>query len=250
MAKTRAQMVTIVGDALGKSTNATAVSGATLGDRCVDFLDWGGQRIARAYNFDELNATLETAVTVASVKTYPMITGTNNLGMVRPKDITSIRLIDSQNSRQLTRKSQKWFDQRFPLPTNYATGHPSLYIKFGNQLELFRIPDAAYSLYTRYSQWPSLLSTTSSTSDFDTKDQLLITSAILEGYLHFEEYEDVKIWMALFIGRLGDAVRTTGDMDWTPERELFTSSQAGYISGEPWTDPYSTPGDPLYGYGE
>jgi hypothetical protein len=248
--KTRDQLVTIVADALGKSINASAISGSLLGTRCIDFLNWGQERIARSYNFDELNVTLETAVTVTDIKNYPMITGTNNLGMVRPKDVASIRLIDAQNSRVLSRWNQRKFDTKFPLPSNYSTGYPSIYIKYGNQIELFRIPNAAYSLYIRYPQWPTSLSTSSSVSDFDTKDQLLISAAILEGYLHFEEYEDVKIWMARFIGQLSDVIKTTGDMDWEPTREGFSTGQAGYISGEPWTSPDGQVGDPLYGYSD
>lgn len=248
MAKTRDQMVTIIGDAIGKSTAATAISGALLGDRCVDFLNWGQQRIARSYNFPELNVNLETPVTVTDVKRYPMVTGTNNLGMTRPKDIASIRLIDSQNSRALTRKNQRWFDSHFPSPTNYTSGFPSIYVRYGNNIEFFRIPNAAYSLYIRYPQWASDLSTTNQTSDFEYKDQLLIASGILEGYLHFEEYTDVQTWSQRFLGLLSDAIKTEGEMDWEPVATPF--GRGGYISGEYWIDPYGTLADPLGGYPE
>lgn len=238
MAKTRDQMVTVVGDALGKSTAATAISGALLSDRCIDFLNWGQQRVARAYHFEELNVNLETATTVANIKRYPLITGTNNLGLVRPKDIASVRLINDQNSWTLTRWSQRKFDQRFPQPTNYSTGRPQLYIRYANNLELFRIPDAAYSLYLRYPQWAQDLSTATQTSDFQYKDQLLITSAILEGYLHFEEYNDVAIWLQRFIGQLSEAIKVEGDMDWEPQADEFHANRGGYYSGEPWIDPW------------
>lgn len=132
MAKTIAQMIPIITDALGKSQNASAISGALLSDRCLDFLNWGQQRIARFYSFHELNAINESAATVASTSRYPLTTGTNNLGLTRPKDIQSIRLIDSQNSRILTRKSVRWFDQKLPLVTNYADARPHIYIRWGS----------------------------------------------------------------------------------------------------------------------
>lgn len=250
MAKTRDQMVTIVADALGKAKGAIAISGALLSDRCVDFLNWGQERIARTYNFEELNSLQESAATVTSIKTYPLITGTNNLGLTRPKDIETIRLIDSQNSRVLYRWGRRKFDARFPQPTNYSTGRPSIYIQFGSTLELFRIPDAAYSLYIRYPRWPVELSTASSTTEYEYKDQLLITAAILEGYLHFEEYNDVAVWTQLFLGRMSDAIKAEGDMDWEPQAAEFSNGRGGYSSGEPWIDPYGTPSDPLSGYTE
>lgn len=246
MAKTRDQMVTIVADAIGKSRSAAALSGALLGDRCVDFLNWGQQRIARSYNFDELNINQESAVTVADIKRYPMITGTNNLGLIRPKDIASLRLIDSHNSTTLKRVTQRYFDIKFPQPTNYATGRPDIYIRYGNNLEFFRIPNDAYTLYIRYPRWAADLDSASQTSDFEYKDQLIISAGILEGYLHFEEYNDVTIWAQRFTGQLSDAIKTQGDMDWVPTSEPFASGQGGAISGEPWIDPYI--GGALQGY--
>lgn len=246
MAKTRDQMVTIVADAIGKSRSASALSGALLGDRCVDFLNWGQQRIARSYNFDELNINQESAVTVADIKRYPMITGTNNLGLVRPKDIASLRLIDAHNSLTLKRVTPRWFDIRFPQPTNYSTGRPEMYTRYGSNLELFRIPDDAYTLYIRYPRWAADLDSASQTSDFEYKDQLLISAGILEGYLHFEEYNDVTIWAQRFTGQLSDAIKTQGDMDWEPQSEPFNSGVGGHTSGEPWIDPFI--GGPLQGY--
>jgi hypothetical protein len=250
MAKTRDQMVTIVADAVGKARAAISISGALLSDRCVDFLNWGQERIARAYSFDELNILKEDSATVTSVKTYPLTTGTNNLGLTRPKDIESIRLIDSENSRNLRRWGLRKFDARFPYPENYSTGRSSIYVQHGGKLELFRIPDAAYTLYIRYPRWPAELSATSSTTEYEYKDQLLITAAILEGYLHFEEYNDVVVWTQLFLGRLSDAIKAEGDMDWEPQAAEFSIGRGGYSSGEPWLDPYGTPNDPLSGYSE
>jgi hypothetical protein len=250
VAKTIAQMVTIIGDALGKSTNATAISGALLSDRCVDFLNWGQERIARSYSFQELSTYTESAATVTSVSRYPLETGTNNLDLTRPKDIQSIRLIDGENSRILTRRSTRWFDRRYPLITNYADGRPHLYTRWGNDIELFRRPDAAYTLYIRYPQWPTELTAGSASTDYERKDQLLITSAILEGYLHFEEYSDAEVWLRKFLGALGDAIRVEGDIDWEPQAEAFSMNRGGYTSGEPWIDPYAGVDDPLYNYSE
>jgi hypothetical protein len=250
MAKTVDQMVTIVADALGKSENASALSGALLGDRCIDFLNWAQQRVARFYSFHELNTYTESAATVASTSRYPLVTGTNNLGLTRPKDIQSVRLIDGANSRILRRRSPRWFDQKFPLVTTYSDGRPSLYIRWGNNLELFRRPDAVYTLYIRYPQWAPDLVSGGSDTVFENKDQLLICGGILEGYLHFAEYEQATQWLQKFLGLLVDGVRAEGDIDWEPQAQAMSTEPGGYSSGEPWLDPYATTLDPLYGYDE
>ena len=247
MAKTVAQMVTIVADGLGKSESATALSGALLRDRSLDFLNWGQLRIGRLYNFHELNTYTESATTVADVARYPLVTGTNNLGLVRPKDLQSIRLIDDSNSRILQRRSARWFDTRYPYPANFTTDRPHLYIRWGNDIELFHIPDDAYSLYIRYPQWATDLTLSSTASDYENKDDLLIAMAILEGYLHFEEYTDADTWFARAMKLLSDAVKAEGDMDWEPQAEVM-GSRGGYTVGEPWLDPYA--GYPLSEYTE
>lgn len=250
MPKNRGQMVTIVADALGKSESASAISATVLGDRVVDFLNWGQQRVARFHNFHELNILHTGASTVTTIKTYPFVSGSNNLGLTRPKDIASIRLIDSENSRILRRRSPRWFDQQIPRPENYVAQRPEMYIRWGNEIELFRIPDTAYNLSIRYPQWAPDLTSASQTSVFERKDQLLITVGVLEGYLHFQEYEDAKIWYQRFLGQLTDAVHAEGDVDWEPQASEFMPSPGGYRSGEPWLDPYAGVGDALYNYPE
>lgn len=248
--KTTDQMVTIIADALGKAEAAQAISGALLSTRCIDFLNWAQQRMARFYSFQELDILKEDSATVDTVARYPLVTGTNNLGLVRPKDIHSIRLIDAINSRALTRRMPRWFDKKFPLITNYADGRPHVYIRYGNSVEMFRRPNSAYTLHIRYPQWALNLVSGDAGSQFEDKDQLLITGAILEGYLHFEEYTDAAIWLQKFLGLMIDAVRAQGDIDWEPQAEAMSYEPGGYTSGEPWLDPYAEAGDPLFGYPE
>ena len=246
---TRDEFVTEICDTCGKAEAASAISGATLQTRVRTYLNWAQKRIARYYNFHELNVLYESAATVADVARYPLTTGTNNLGLTTPKDISSIRLIDDQNSRTLVRWSQRKFDRYFPYPTNYTTARPNIYIRWGNYVELFKIPDDAYTLYIRYPQWPTVFSTGSQTSDFDNKDQLVITGGILETYLALEEYGDAEVWYARFLGQLRDAVHAEGDVDWEPQAEEFDAI-VRYSSGTVYDDPYGHPEDPLYGYSE
>ena len=246
MAMNRDQLVTEICDTVGKAEAASSVSGATLQTRVRTYLNWAQKRIARSYNFHELNTLNTTAVTVDGTLRYPLTTGTSNLGLTGIKDINSIRLIDDANSRKLVRWSYRKFDQYYPQPTNYATARPRLYARWGDFIELFRIPNDEYSLYIRYSKWPTDFSTGGQTSDYSNKDQLIYTAGVLETYLALEEYTDVAIWMVKYRGRLTDAIRVEGDVDWAPEAEPH-DARVSYDSGEPWLDPYGDPRDPMYG---
>lgn len=243
----RLQMVTRICDVVGKNLGAAAPSGALLQDRVVDSLNFGQKRIARHYSFYELQVINEVATTVTSVKTYPLETGTNNLGLTRVSGINSVRLIDGEYSRKLDFWHYRKFDKWYPRPENFSTGRPSIYTRWGNNLVLFKIPGDAYSLHVRYGQMPNDLVADAQTSDFQDRDQLLITVGVLETYLALQEYADVAVWYQLFLGQLTDAVRGEGDDDWEPEAE--PSGAPGYISGSPWIDPYSKE-DPLANYSE
>jgi hypothetical protein len=157
-------------------------------------------------------------------------------------------LIDGNDSRKLDFWHYRKFDKRYPYPENYTTGHPNIYTRWGNTIVLFPIPSAAYSLYIRYGQVPNDLVADAQTSDFQDKDQLLLTAGVLETYLALQEYTDVNIWYQLFLGQLTDAVRAEGDDDWEPQAE--PSGNAPYISGTPWLDPYGGTGDPLRNYND
>ena len=245
---TRDELTTEIADIVGKSVSALAVSGALLQTRIRSiYLNAAQRRIARSYSFEELNVTKTDSATVTSVKTYPLSTGTNNLGLVRPKDIFSITLVDGANSRRLKRQSPEWLDSRFPDPTTYTTDRPSIYVRYGDQIDLFRIPNDAYTLKIRYPQWPTPFSSASQVSDFTNKDELLIAAGVMETYLALEEYQDVAVWFPRFIGLLNDAEGAETAVDWEPQAEPFSTGRM-IESGSPWLDPSATPGDPLYGY--
>lgn len=246
---TRIQFVTEICDIVGKSTAGIAVSGASLQSRVLNYLEYAQRRVARAYNFQELLDWKTDAATVADLKRYPLETGTSNLGLTRPKDILSIVLVDGENSRRLEPKGYRWFERKFPRPENYTTGRSSIYVKYGSYVELFRIPDDAYTLSIRYSKWPTPFSTDSSVSDYDNKDELLVAAGVLETYLALEEYTDAATWMQKFLGLLRDSVIDEGEPDLEPQSEPGGTSSMAPIIGEPWASPEGVPGDPLFGYG-
>lgn len=243
---TRLQIVTEVCDAVGKSVAASSVSGATLQSRVTTYFDWAQKRIARYYSFHELTTYTEAATFTSGVKRYTFTT----LGLTRPKDIGSIILLDTYNSRRLVRWNRVKFEKKVPRPENFANQRPRIYTRVGNAIEVFYIPDATYSVRIVYPQWPTTLSTDGSFSDFENKDQLLVAATILETYLALEEYADANVWLPKVMGLLNDAVKAEGDVDWEPMAEPINTLGGGSMSGSPWTEAGGTPDDPLYGYPE
>ena len=244
-------MTTEICDVVGKSTAALAVSGATLQSRVQsNYLNFAQRRIAKSYDFYELQSKNITAVTVANIKTYPLETGTNNLGLTSVKNIRSIVLIDGTNTER-SRKLEFWnyrrFDDRFPRPENYPTDIPTIYTREGDNLELFKIPDAIYTMNIRYNKWPTVFTTGSQVSDYSNKDELIITAGVLETYLALEEYSDAAIWMQRFLGQLKDSILEDQDPDWEPQAQPFRTDKFS-PSSAPWRSASGNDQDPLWGY--
>lgn len=109
--------------------------------------------IASVKDFDEL-MILDTsnATTTANTSLYNI---DNDLGLTRPKDIYSIRLMDEDNSRKLTYVPFRRLDATIPYTTQVGTGRPDWYTIRGRYIELFKIPDDEYSLYVQHSRWPA-----------------------------------------------------------------------------------------------
>ena len=165
------------------------------------------------------------------------------------------------NCKALIRWSYRKFDKWYPRPENFTSARPRIYLWFGTYIEMFKVPDAVYDLYIRVAHWPTELSTDGQTSDFQEKDELLVTAGVMETYLALEEYVDAKVWGNKFAGNryletgaIGGMLRDTicaddADIDWEPEAEPGRSIPE-YMSGTPYSDPYGSQGDPLYGYGD
>lgn len=131
--------------------------------------------VASVRDFDEL-MTLDTthAVTVADQKLYHVET---HLSLVRPKDIYSIRLMDTDNSRKLDYIPFRGLDERIPYTELTGTGRSKYYTTRGRYIELYPIPDAVYSLYIQHSQWPAVMDEETDQTEFLNIDHVIIALA-------------------------------------------------------------------------
>lgn len=131
--------------------------------------------IARVRDFSEL-IVLDTdnALTQPNVKFYHIA---DDLKLVRPKDIYSIRYMDGADSRKLIYTSPRVLDEVIPYTELLATGRPKFYTRRGSQIELIPIPDASKPLYVVHSQWPPKLVEASDETPYENLDDVIVTLA-------------------------------------------------------------------------
>jgi len=187
--------------------------------------------IARVQDFDEL-LVLNMLTIAGNQRHYHL---TNDLGLVRPKDLYTIRCINGSNSRKLARLTVRELDEKIPYVEGITRSDPQYYIRRGMYLELVPIPDKTQSLYIYYSQWPVTLKNDNDESSYETLDDVIITLAtdiafsILEG-THGDWDARAK---ALLSGSVLDS-RSRPDRTWVARP--FNTNEG--VSPEPWADPF------------
>lgn len=137
-------------------------------------LDLAQMTIARLKDFDELRALTSINTAVTADAAADKIISIATLGTYRK--IYSIRLFASNAmDRKLVKMTQARFDKVIPKAEYYARGTPQCYTKWGtSQIELWRVPDAVYALWFRYSVWPPASGADGTTLLLDKKDDAII----------------------------------------------------------------------------
>lgn len=132
--------------------------------------------IASLRDFDDLMVLDTThALTVIDQKMYHIET---DLLLVRPKDIYSIRYMDDELSRKLIYVPFRELDEKIPYTEQIGTGRPKWYTRRGKNIELYRIPDAAKSLYIMHSQWPAELVDDTDLTPYSNLDHVIVPLAV------------------------------------------------------------------------
>jgi len=186
-------------------------------------------------DFDEM-LTLDStsASTVTDQQRYHL---TTDLLLTRPKDIYSIRCMDEGDSRKLIYVSPRELDTKIPYPEQFGTGRPKWYTVFGLYIELFRIPDAAYDLYIRYSQWPDVMTDDTDECVLTHVDESIIMLAkdVANSYLN-GEYLNIASKAMEYV-KMGVKEERT-----RPDQDLYAKPYCAGGSlplGEWWTNPFA-----------
>lgn len=232
---TRSQLVSEILDNVSKASTTPTRSGVTLETMAIRYLDRAHITIARKEDF---LFNIRTASTTADQKDYAM-----------PSDIKalySLRLENGLSSIKLTVAMPWEFDRLVPKPNELTTGQPDWYVpyKSTNTFELFRIPDAAYTMRMRLSYWPAAMSSDAQTSDYSNMDDVLIAYATSFMYRWLQEYADAETWKAHADGLFEDASKAERDSlpDWATRPRGFSTAPPASI-GEYYNDPFIF-GDP------
>jgi hypothetical protein len=183
-------------------------------------------------DFDEL-LVLDTsnAATEVGKKSYHL---TDDWNLTRPKDLYTLRYIDGNDSRKLTRLTVRELDERLPYVEGIAQTKPKFYTRRGMNIELIPIPNEVKPIYIYYSQWPAVLVNDDDQSSYETLEDVIITLAteiaysILEG-THADWDSRAK---ALLSGSVLEN-RSRPDRTWVARP--FNTQHT--ITGEPWADP-------------
>lgn len=200
------------------------------------------KNIARVRDFDELMVLDKThAVTIDGTSLYHLTSGWT---LVRPKDIYSIRLMDTDNSRKLKYVPPRELDEVIPYTDMVGEGRPTWYTRRGMDVELFRIPDAVYTLYIFHSQWPVDLAADTDETPFLNLDDVISTLAADIATAILEEGIITDGWVSRAQQLLGSSLREEAV---NPDRpiqakpfdpcrgDIFDRTGA---SGEYWNNPF------------
>ncbi len=190
--------------------------------------------IAYTKDFDEL-IFLDTAnaKTTANTNLYHM---TSNLNLTRPKDIYSIRLMANDNSRKLTYVPLRKLDEIVPYTNQTGTGYPDWYTIRGEYVELYKIPNANYSLYIQHSRWPAILSNETDTTPFVNIDPVIVTLAVEMALSSLEGSSGD--WFSRARQLLGLSVKEeTARPDQVFVAQPFNPAPSGIV-GEYWNNPW------------
>ena len=192
--------------------------------------------VARVKDFDDLMVLDQTnAATVADTASYHL---TTDWGLTRPKDIHTLRLMDTGNSRKLTYIPPSKVDDVLPYVEILGSLRSKYYTRRGMDIELIPIPESAYPIYVYYSQWPLPLVADDDESSYANAniDDVLIelSTDMTEAYIEGSKGHD---WDTLALRLLSGALHEERTR---PDEKLVAQpfSTHTYPHGEYWKMPF------------
>lgn len=203
-------------------------------DRLTRALNLAQTRIARSYLWSELRSSVDDNLSFTSTpaddKKYTLPTNVRKL--------LSVRIIDSNyRSRKLRRLTYGRFDKLIPEPERYTVGIPSVYVRYGATIELWRAPDQAYQILLRLLIWPTAFSDgdLSATSTLEQKDDMLI--ALATAYLNnsFGKEQRAAYWWRIY-RRMFEEAKENEDSE--PDLDITPSADIPVGPPEYWKDPF------------
>ena len=206
----------------------SALGGRTdLNSRLPRALNIAQQRLARIHDFDEMETLTTTSISNNALDSDRF------LALPSKREVFSIVRLDGAQSKKLKQRSARFWDTRIPMPEYWTRNRPEEYVLWGNQAEIWPMPNATYSIRIRWSKWPTDL-TGSATSEFLQKDDILIELAVIYLLNSLGKEEDAAKHTATLNQLLAEAIQID---DTKPDLDIEPAS-TGPLNSEPWNDPF------------
>lgn len=228
-AQLRAELDANLGSRLVNLSTAEATALTTRYNRALHLAQlW----ISRKHGFLEMRISDSITVTAASIF---------NFTLYNVRDIYLLaRQISSTESVKLIYVPQRQWDQLLGAQGAGLTGDVYWYTR-RNQLtvEWYKIPTVNFTLWRRFSVWPSDFTDDNAVSQFLEKDELIIARATAWMFRSLGQREEAVDWQLDALATLNDAIRedlNEPDLSMIPRGISDTSRQ---FSLDLVTDPFA-----------
>ena len=166
MAMTLTQLQSALKKAIG---NRTDYSDAEL----LIYLNMTQERLARQADWPELRQTSDLTLPLTASKANDKAVDISSLSNLHK--VYNFVIENSAQTRVLTEMTPTGFDKYVPLPEWYSRGDPEVFTLWSKtEALIWPVNDTAFTARIRWYKWPTALSASSGTSDFDHKDDLII----------------------------------------------------------------------------
>ena len=185
-------------------------------------------RICRAYDFREMNRNTYFN-TEAGVKEYELHD--------RCKDILSVVLVNDTISTKLEYIPPRALDESVPYPEAWATGVPTHYSRYWNQIEMWKIPDAVYRVNVRQSLYPGECTSDGDECIYVRKDDMVAAFMTAETYKLQMENDEYIRWMTDAMRMLKEYKQEEENQpDYAPVARPY--GVASVYNGNGWDNPF------------
>ncbi len=215
----------------------TSLAPNTRVDRALNLAQ---TRIARNHDYVEMRVLKTDTLPYTAVPLADKVLDLNTLLNVTSsveeiREIYSLRMITGDGrARKMTQLSPRQFDKRFPEPEFLSTDIPLVFVRWKDQLEMYKPPDAAHKFELRYTRWPTAMAADGAVSELTHKDDLMMMLAASWLMDSYGQSERAKRFFGIFSALLKDAV--TEDEE---EMDLEIKPPVGEVPiGEYWTNPF------------
>jgi hypothetical protein len=212
--------------------------------RIVNVLNLAQSRIGRAYDFSEMATVSFAAMSFTSNPALDKYM----IPPPRTKTIHSFVCLDTSSnlssmgqSRKVIEKPWRWFDSHYPAPEWVPAGWPIVYKRWGNIIVMVPAPFLPFTAQLSFTTFatPFVVGAQSQTSDFENKDDLLISYSLAYFFKTLGRPDRAAYFEALSKEQLDEAI----DKDDTrPDIEVSRDVPAlgGVTQGPYWADPLVT----------